>query len=1349
MVPSLYPLTPLACVGVLFVFICRTLIVGRSTSQGSKSFDILSRWVLLFCLVDAVGSVIMRTQVSNTVKYLASLTVHALSLLTSLAWLDFILSYVGDRIDSEQKRRFRKVAIISVVFTAALLIANYWTNMIFRITEEGNYEAMPNRAFYSFFQNFVYIGIAIAVARFAVSDVEVSKNRLIAVLLFIAMPVIFGFLQVAFPPVPLTSLGMTLGCCIIYSFIVTKMDEERALALNTVKQEEEEKRSYMVIADLAADYDLITYVKLKETAQDDMGARYKTSERIKRLIPEIGVTRAFHDVLDLIKDSYVHPDDREQFFKATRRPVIISHLSKNPVYYVNFRTIQEGQTVFSRGKFTADAEDGEIIGFVFGISNVDEENNRILQEQKEREVINVLATDYNAIYYCDAITHDYDILFQKGSVREELEKMLKAFPRFEDAFRNYVDFLVHPDDREMMKNELRLMTGRLKDQKSYTVEFRRRYDGKYLYTEMNCVKIGEAKDELRTFVVGFVENDASYQSMMDLQKQLEYTVTERTAELQKKNITLNKVNEDIVELLGNITEARDVESGEHIRRVKGFTNILAKQVMDDWPEYGITRDSVELMTSASALHDIGKIMVPDSILLKPGKLTPEEFDIMKKHCVNGCEILKKTPPDWSASYLKTSMEICRYHHEKYDGKGYPEGLVGDMIPISAQIVSIADCFDALTTKRVYKDAIGMESAFQMINNGECGAFSEKILASFAHCKESMFKHAVNGASKIASSMPAGISSASLSWTRILFVDDNDLSREMSVDILQEEGAEIVEAASGEEAIEIFRASNRGAFDAILMDVVMPEMNGIEATRIIRALDRPDAKTVPIIALTSLSSEKDIYQCIDAGMDSFLTKPIAISALNKVLYECLQSHSEALDNAVRKANQEAEERIDQNIEKSMMSLGLSGKYDFICYVNGNTNDVSGFRCSPEFKEILDAISKRLPSNRRLDQFFKAIIPVKYFENFRRDTDRTRVLDYLESHTSYHAFVPVALSDKESLFRLRFIPDADHPGGVILGLQSVDAETREELQSRELIRKLTESYLFVNYVDLEDDTFTSYQDFARSFNSMEMGSYSKQMESYILEQIIPEDRERVTSETERNRVREQLKEHKRVSIRYRCISEPNPRYCEMQYVKVDSEESGRFAIFMITDIDDSVRAEERNKKLLRDTQEQLVKAEKKANRDGLTGVKNITAYTDTVSKLSEQIRERNSIPFSVIICDVNKLKDVNDTYGHDVGDIYIRNCCKIICESFKGSPVFRIGGDEFAVLVRDEEYERREELKEQMYQAVRRAEKIPDFKDGKASFAFGIADYDPASGESVADVVKRADAEMYKHKRASLD
>ncbi len=231
-------------------------------------------------------------------------------------------------------------------------------------------------------------------------------------------------------------------------------------------------------------------------------------------------------------------------------------------------------------------------------------------------------------------------------------------------------------------------------------------------------------------------------NLFTYQNQLEEKVEKQTEVLRKQNHILQlqaeKLKENnirIIDILGNVVESRNLESGEHIKRVKGFARILGYQLMKDYPEYGLTNERVEMIAEASALHDVGKIAIPDNILLKPGRLTEEEFELMKSHTTRGCDILNNIEGIWEDDYRLTSYEICRHHHERYDGRGYPDRLAGEDIPLSAQIVSIGDCYDALVSERVYKSAFTKEEAFHMIIHGECGVFSPKLLASFRNAKK--------------------------------------------------------------------------------------------------------------------------------------------------------------------------------------------------------------------------------------------------------------------------------------------------------------------------------------------------------------------------------------------------------------------------------------------------------------------------------------------------------------------------------------------------------------------------------------------------------------------------------------
>lgn len=183
----------------------------------------------------------------------------------------------------------------------------------------------------------------------------------------------------------------------------------------------------------------------------------------------------------------------------------------------------------------------------------------------------------------------------------------------------------------------------------------------------------------------------------------------------------------MIDILSHIVEFRNGESGWHVRHVHTLTDLLLQHLVKKTDQYGISQKDISTISMASALHDIGKIAIDEKILNKPGKFTDEEFAVMKTHSAIGADLLKDLPLYQEEPLVKCAYEICRWHHERYDGKGYPDGLVGDEIPISAQIVALADVYDALTSERCYKKAISHEEAVQMILNGKCGAFNPQVL----------------------------------------------------------------------------------------------------------------------------------------------------------------------------------------------------------------------------------------------------------------------------------------------------------------------------------------------------------------------------------------------------------------------------------------------------------------------------------------------------------------------------------------------------------------------------------------------------------------------------------------------
>ncbi len=200
--------------------------------------------------------------------------------------------------------------------------------------------------------------------------------------------------------------------------------------------------------------------------------------------------------------------------------------------------------------------------------------------------------------------------------------------------------------------------------------------------------------------------------------------------VDEQSETIRNTNQVMLDALSAIIEHRNTESGNHVLRIRRFTEILLNEVAACCPEYRLSAEDVGIISSAAALHDIGKISIPDSILNKPDRLSADEYEVIKTHTTVGSELVKNLTGMGDAEYLRYAYNIALYHHERWDGSGYPQGLKGDEIPICAQVVGVADAFDALTSARVYKPAIAYDRAINMIVNGECGVFSPRLIECF-------------------------------------------------------------------------------------------------------------------------------------------------------------------------------------------------------------------------------------------------------------------------------------------------------------------------------------------------------------------------------------------------------------------------------------------------------------------------------------------------------------------------------------------------------------------------------------------------------------------------------------------
>jgi diguanylate cyclase (GGDEF)-like protein len=314
-------------------------------------------------------------------------------------------------------------------------------------------------------------------------------------------------------------------------------------------------------------------------------------------------------------------------------------------------------------------------------------------------------------------------------------------------------------------------------------------------------------------------------------------------------------------------------------------------------------------------------------------------------------------------------------------------------------------------------------------------------------------------------------------------------------------------------------------------------------------------------------------------------------------------------------------------------------------------------------------------------------------------------------------------------------------LIIGVTNIDKQERESLALKQkaskselygqIVMALAERYDALYMVDLETNHYVQYKServFCELSIALEGDDFFNQLKKDALSVIYKDDIPLLTAALERNVLLKELDDHGVFTFTYRLNSPDGPLFVKMVAVYSDK----KHIVISVTNIDSQIRREQK-------IREEASIAYEKARRDGLTGIKNKTAYGEFEAKLNQQIQSGEDVEFAIAICDVNGLKDVNDTRGHIVGDEYIKAASRLVCNTFRHSPVFRVGGDEFVAILRGGDFEIREKLQNDFAETVKQ-----NALEGKVVMACGISIYDKTSDRSVADVFKRADALMYQNK-----
>jgi putative two-component system response regulator len=347
---------------------------------------------------------------------------------------------------------------------------------------------------------------------------------------------------------------------------------------------------------------------------------------------------------------------------------------------------------------------------------------------------------------------------------------------------------------------------------------------------------------------------------------------ERILALETRDVTLFA--------LAKLAESRDIETGAHLERVQNYSRLIAQHLASEVKaRHGVDDDYIRLLYQTSPLHDLGKVSIPDAILLKPDKLSNQEYEIMKTHAMLGAQTLDAALAQFpNIPFLQMARDIAAMHHEKFDGSGYPQGLVGEQIPLCARIVALADSYDAITSKRVYKEALSHETAKGIILRDRGSHFDPEVVDAFLRAESAILttreridlaEVALDATSFI---KPPAVEQFRNSGT-ILVVEDDALILARLRELLATTGEEVLTASNGEEALRILEDRKPRI---VISDWVMPGVDGLTLCRKIRAGNHADR--VYFIMLTAHSDKSRLLEAYDAGVDDFISKPFGTDEL---------------------------------------------------------------------------------------------------------------------------------------------------------------------------------------------------------------------------------------------------------------------------------------------------------------------------------------------------------------------------------------------------------------------------------------------------------------------------------------
>ena len=969
---------------------------------------------------------------------------------------------------------------------------------------------------------------------------------------------------------------------------------------------------------IAQDYEYVGYVNLGLTPDDDYVDDFKTSEFLNKLTENWGHSNNLTDRFNVLINKVLTSVDRERFTKGDNRQNILNSLKKSDTFKTTFKIRYFGVVYDYEVVFFPDREDDRsIAGLVCGIRLVNNNNSQNSQgetipyyESKQSKISNLVLNNYDASFLVNLKDHTFEICKQDPI----FARRNSYIPDFEAYIQSYVkrDVYFEDIDKMLLATDLVNLRASLDEKGSLTVDYRDISKGMPYHYLMRVTK-GDDNNALVLITNINTEYEAANQNI----DKLEEEIRSRDQEIYEKNNIIENVNASIVDLIGDVVETRKHKGFDHSYQFKHLTYIFSNQLMIDHPELGLTPDFVAAVSEASVIHDIGKLAIPEEIIYKEGKLTKEEFEIAKSHATLSEKLISKLKNIYDTSYFKILTDVCKYHHERWNGEGYPRNLKGNDIPLSAQIVGLIDAFHALTSKRTYREAYNFESALSMIINGECGTFNPIFFDSLKNCAKSMFEYMESGKINFNNQIATSISSFKYSAT----INNQTLPVIATISEQMPTG------------FFIYRNDSQGSL-LYFNNIMVKYFNCINREDFIKYVN---------------NSFKGIVHADDFEK--------TVNTINK---QVAKSSSHLEHTKYRIVCKNGEEKILDHFAHTTHSES----YGDICYAF--VQDVTEFEKTAQIASQTKVVSEE-----------------KIVSKFSGNKQRVKTLEGTR----------ILIVDDNDLSRFMTKDTLEEEGAIVSDYSSGKA-------ALDAIKKVKPFDIIL--VDLV----------MPEMNGVDL---TKAIRDWEEDKDISVPIVAVTGEIDSDLAKQCL-----VEGANGCMSKP-----------LIIEELARLLILSMKE--HSNRMERK-----------LTSTIQKANTDVLTNVKNRTAHAERIEQISAILKTNPYYEFGIVGADINNLKIANDRFGHEIGDMYIKNCCRMLCEVFTHSPVYRIGGDEFSVILEGQDLANYKELMDKLAKMNKRYSAIKEYEKGRAHIAMGVAIYNPETDMTIDDVIKRADEAMYKNK-----